>query len=225
MISFCKPRFYDVIRMLKSASLISIGTLLLLTSSCSQQKFAFRNKIAVPKKTEETVEVTKEKVAPIQEEATLMSANAETATATATKQKKQPKKQRKILASVDTLLTAAIGKAPLVPFHYKQLSPEETPPKPLGKYREESGLENAGLYSFLAGLLTYLFIYYLIAATPAAAIILFFLSLIAAIAAIVFGVMAINQREGVGLGVLGLILGGAWVFIVALIIALILALA
>ncbi len=224
MISFCKPRFYDVIRMLKSASLISIGTLLLLTSSCSQQKFAFRNKIAVSKKTEETVKVTKEKVAPIQEEATLMSANAETATAT--KQKKQPKKQRKILVSVDTLLTAAIGKAPLVSFHYKQLSPEETPPKPQGKFREESGLENAGLYSFLAGLLTYLFIYYLvIATTPAAALILFFLSLIAAIAAIVFGVMAINQREGVGLGVLGLVLGGAWVFIVALVVAVLMAIA
>jgi hypothetical protein len=222
MISFCKPRFYDVIRMLKSASLISIGTLLLLTSSCSQQKFAFRNKIAVPKKTEETAKVTKEKKALVQEEPALVSAETETTT----KQKQQPRKQRKITAKVDTLLTAAIGKAPLVPFHYKQLSPDEAPPKPQGKFREESGLENAGFYSFLAGLLTYLFIYYLlIAATPAAAFALFFLSLIAAIGAIVLGVMAINQREGVGLGVLGLVLGGAWVFIVALVVAVILAIA
>lgn len=197
--------------------------LMLLIGSCSQQKFAFRNKIAVPHKKQEIVKTHKE-ISVCETKPTRL---AILIPQHIKNNKKITGKKRSVIAeSPDTLLSADKNTTVLLPFHYKQLSQEEAPPKPGRKFEEENGLTNAGLYSLLCGLLTYLFIYWMVlSATLPAFLVTFVLSVVVALGAVILGVMAINQKEGIGFGILGLILGGAWLFLVAIFIAVVAAIA
>lgn len=223
MIPFFKPDFFTFQRIERSI-FPSLLVLITLLGSCSQQKFAFRNKIAVPQNKEDIAKRTKEnkenkeKSSHVEAKTTLAVAPSEVKV----NKWKLFKKHNHTAPKSDSMSTASVGKTVIPSFHYKQLSPEETPPRPGRKFEEETGLTNAGLFSFVCGLLTYVFIYYMIIAPAELALLAaFLLSVAAALGAVVLGVMAINQKEGIGFGVLGIILGGVWLFLVAVFIAVI----
>lgn len=223
MSPFIKASFFRAYGFKTIKSYVITIILMLSIGSCSQQKFAFRNKIAVPHKKQEIVKTHKE-VSVCETKPTRL---AILIPQHKKNNKKSIDKQRSdISEKPDTSLTAGKNATVLLPFHYKQLSQEEAPPKPGRKFEEENGLTNAGLYSLLCGLLTYLFIYWMfLSATLPAFLVTFALSVIVALGAVILGVMAINQKEGMGFGILGLILGGAWLFLVAIFIAAVVAIA
>ncbi len=192
---------------------ILLGLIVLVTlfNSCSQQKFAFRNKIAVPKKTEEIAKITKEDIAKTSQ------VKAETKLAISRSEVKVNKwqfirKHKNTVLKSDSSLTASVDKTLIPSFHYKQLSPEETPPKPIQKVERDNRF---GMYSAYCGFFTFFVVSIMIDFSGLLLIWLFVLATALAITAVVLGSLAFKKRKERGAALLGLIVGSAWLAFVA----------
>lgn len=210
IVSFFKTDFF-IFQRIERSIFPSILVLIILFNSCSQQKFTFRNKIAVPKKTAEIVKIAKGNKAKTSQVA------ADTKLAISPSEVKVNKwklfkKYNHTAPKSDSMLTVSVGKTVIPSFHYKQLSPEETPPKPIQKVERDSRF---GMYSAYCGFFTLFVVSIMIDFSGLLLMWLFVLATALAIAAIVLGSLAFKKRKERGAAVFGLIVGSAWMTFVA----------